>query len=133
MALVDITAFEDRLGRPMTDTSEIVRATSALEDASTLVLDEGDATWTADTAPDIVKTIVLTVARRVFENPEGASQKSVGDASVSYRPTSRDGAPQTELTTHERRRVRKAAGIALTSMTLSSPYGPYADTAWLEL
>lgn len=134
MALVVLAAFEDRLGRTLTDLDEIDRANAALEDASTVVLEAGDSTWDETTVPDAAATVVLTVARRVFENPEGATQKSVGDLSVSYGSVSSGSvANPLELTSKERRRVRKAADIILTSMTLASPYGTYADDDWLTL
>lgn len=134
MALVDQAAFEERLGRTLTDTSEIARANAALEDASTVVLEVGDDTWTSADVPEAAATVVLSVARRVFENPEGATQKSVGDLSVSYGSVSSGSvANPLELTSRERRRVRSAAGLTLTSMTLVSPYGTYADESWLEL
>lgn len=134
MALVALAEFEERLGRTLTDAAEISRANAALDDASTVVLEAGDSTWTDADVPDAAATVVLTVARRVFENPEGATQKSVGDLSVSYGSVSSGSvANPLELTSKERRRVRKAADIALTSVTLASPYGTYADDEWLTL
>lgn len=134
MALVALTDFEDRLGRTLTDAAEISRANAAIEDASTVVLEVGDSTWTSADVPDAAATVVLSVARRVFENPEGATQKSVGDLSVSYGSVSSGSvANPLELTSRERRRVRSAAGLTQTSITLVSPYGTYADEAWLEL
>lgn len=134
MALAALTEFEARLGRTLVDTDEISRAETALDDASTVVLEVGDDTWTAENVPDAAATVVLTVARRVFENPEGATQKSVGDLSVSYGSVSSGSVSNPlELTSQERRWVRKAADIALTSVTLASPYGTHADDDWLTL
>jgi hypothetical protein len=125
MALVALSEFTDRLGRTL-DVTETPRANAALEDASTVVLDAGDSTWTEVDVPDPVKTVVLAVARRVFENPEGATQKSVGDLSLSYGSNS-DGGGRSQsaltLTSAERRTVRRAAGLTTSgSVTLVSPY-----------
>lgn len=132
MALVDVSEFTARLGREL-DATETVRAISALEDASRLVLDVGDSGWTADDVPDVVATVIMQVARRAFENPDGATQKSVGDLSVSYGSTQNAAAVGAlRLSREERRTVRRAADLTATSVTLESPYGTYPSDVWLD-
>lgn len=64
---------------------ERVRAEKALADAVTLVLAEvHPATalrWTA-AAPDVVELVVLTAARRGYENPRGVNQETLGEHTV---------------------------------------------------
>lgn len=133
MALVDTSELTARLGRSL-DGTETTRAANVLEDASRLVLNVGDSTWTDDDVPDVVATVVLQVARRAFENPDGVTQKSVGDASVSYGGARQGGSTDGALylTKEERRIVRKAAGVDLTAVTLESPYGTYTTDVWLD-
>lgn len=133
MALVDVAEFTARLGRTL-DATETTRAINAIEDASRLVLDVGDSTWTDVDVPDVVATVVLQVARRAFDNPDGATQKSMGDASVSYGSAGdgRSSPGALYLTKDERRAVRKAAGTTPTAVTLESPYGTYATDVWLD-
>ena len=38
----------------------------------------------ADNAPDAVKAVTLSIAARLFNNADGVTQKSIGDASISY-------------------------------------------------
>lgn len=111
--MLTLEEFEDRLGRSLS-ASERIRAESVIEDVSALVGDVGDDSWTSETVPSTVKAIVAQTARRVFDNPEGAAQKSTGDASISYPPP--------KLTSDERRRIRKAAGVTMTSVGLVSPW-----------
>lgn len=90
------------------------RAQAALDDASTLIRSEVSphAGWTTAEAldadvPDIVVMVTLWAARRSYENPEGVSEESLGQYSVSLGNSSSD----VYLTAAERRHVRKAAGF----------------------
>lgn len=103
------------------DTGQENRAAALLEDASALVLDEGDPTWTSQSVPDRVKTVVLQVAQRVWVNPEGAAQTSIGSYSVSYGGRSASQGA-VSLTKPERRAVRRAAGRSPLSVTLVTPW-----------
>jgi hypothetical protein len=96
------------------------KAMADLEDASALVRDEGDPEWTVQDVPDRVRQIVLAVARRSLSNPDGYSQTSVGDVSVSYSRTGMEGAIY--LTRAEHRAVKRAAGRLAGSVTLVSPW-----------
>lgn len=113
MALVSVTEFEARLGRSLSG-AEMARAEAVLDDASAIVLSEGDSTWTDATVPGAVAAVLLTAARRAFDNPDGAGQKSTGDVSVSYR--------QVGLARAELKIIRRAAGRSSISTTLVSPY-----------
>lgn len=123
MALVTVAGFEARLGRTLTGT-ELARAQAVLDDASAIVLHEGDATWTDTTVPAAVAAVLYRAARRAWDNPDGSSQKSIGDVSVSYR--------QVELLPAELRTIRRAAGKSNTSVTLVSPW-PGTTDEWLVL
>ena len=88
-----VSALEARLGLPAGTLTgeELVRAESALEDASTLALAEVSPTkataWELD-APKVVRLVVLKAARREFENPRGLEQESLGEHSVGLTDTS---------------------------------------------
>ncbi len=83
------------------------------------MLGEGDSTWTDADVPDAVATVVLQVARRVFDNPTGVSQKSIDDYSVSYGSVSAGAA---YLNRSELRIVRKAGDTNFTAVGYESPY-----------
>lgn len=133
--LANLHALQDRLGRnDLVDdhgapiAPEGVRAQAALEDASSLVRTEAGRTWTDEAhatldanVPDVVVSVTLAAAQRAFNNPQGATQASLGDVSVSF---SRDGSAGTVfLTKAEQRAVRKAGGRnTFGSITMASPY-----------
>jgi hypothetical protein len=124
--LADLPAFEARLGRPLSGDEE-TRAEASLADASDLARAEGDPDWNDATVPRSVVPVVLAVARRAFDNPDGAIQKSVGDVTLSYGG-GRQGAT-VYLTAAERRIVRRAAGrTSAGAVTLTSPYDGAATT-----
>lgn len=96
MALIlppPVSALEERLGVPAgtLEAEDAIRATRALEDATTLVLAEvSDAkgvAWSAS-APAVVALVVLKAARREFDNPRGVQQETQGDHSVGLTDTS---------------------------------------------
>lgn len=77
-----LSALESRLGLPegSLDGPDKTRAEAALADAVTLVLAEV-APSTADKwltgAPAVVELVVLTAARRGYENPRGINQETL--------------------------------------------------------
>lgn len=91
-----------------------------LQQASNLVSDEGDPEWDVDTVPDRAADIVLQVAYRAAINPDGHSQASIGDVSVSYRSSGGEGAVY--LTRREHRTVRRLAGTGFVAAQLADPY-----------
>lgn len=99
-----------RIGLDKLDTEEpgvIGRLTAALEDATTLALAEVSPTlaerWTA-AAPPVVRLVILTAARRGFENPRGINQETLGEHTVGMTDTS-----GVYLTARELASIKKAA------------------------
>ncbi len=84
-----------------------VRAEKALDDATTLVLAEIPlakvAAWTAD-APAVAELVVLTAARRGYENPRGLASETLGEHAIGLVDTS-----GVYLTARETAQVRRAA------------------------
>lgn len=83
-----LAALESRLGLEpgALDGPDKVRAEAALDDATTLVLAEvSERTghiWAAGAAPAVVELVVLTAARRGYENPRGINQETLGEHTV---------------------------------------------------
>lgn len=73
------------------DDVDIARATKALEDATTLALDEVATAyaekWRID-APASVTLVILKAARREFDNPRGLSAETLGEHTVALSDTS---------------------------------------------
>ena len=129
-ALASVDELVARLGTSLSG-EEWSRAQAALDAASGLIraearrdfvaesgmLDFGLAAW----AVQVIETVTLNVAERVMRNPDGTSQTSVGDVSVSY---SRDGtAGSAYLTPADRRDIRRALGASsVQSVVLETPY-----------
>ncbi|MFC9559594.1 hypothetical protein [Agromyces sp. NPDC056965] len=88
-----VSELESRLGLPSgaLEGPEKVRATAALDDASTLVLAEAPASvagrWEAD-APKVVRLVALKAARREFENPRGIAQETQGEHTIGLSESS---------------------------------------------
>lgn len=125
-ALAEIDAFASRLG---TTTSQLdtPRAYAALDDASTLVRVEVGQSWVDDAGalgvvPEIARMVVLSVARRAYENPSGLISRSIG----TYREQWSSGgtpAPAVALTAYERgmlSRLRDVGGLYTIATTRRS-------------
>lgn len=127
MALISLADFTDRYEKTL-DVEGEARVATLIDDASALVVqivNDSDVTdvWKADGAPSAVVPVLVSMVRRAIDNPEGVSQKSVGDASMSWGSGGSSRPSEAlYLTTNERRIVRRAAGTDHTSMTLESPY-----------
>jgi hypothetical protein len=107
-ALANIDTLEDR-GVVV----DLTRAQAALMDVSALIRREAGKTWVdedgdLEEVPDEVVAVLVEVIRRSVSNPTGATQVSLGDASVSYGGTGRVGA--LFLYPDEKRIIRRAAG-----------------------
>lgn len=121
--------------------TEADRAGHLLDEASELIRDVAGLTWLVagtnalDAVPRRVARICVAVAYRAFMNPEGLTQRSLGDSAKSYDRTAREGGEDIYLTAEEERAVRKAAGgSTFAAVTLVSPYS--ADSAldtWAEV
>lgn len=110
--------------------SERDRAEALLDEASELIRDVAGKTWTEangelQEVPYRVRSICVAAAFRAFDNPEGLTQRSIGDSSKSYDRTGREGGEIVYLTDAEEKAIRKAAGGStggMVSVTLVSPY-----------
>jgi len=124
--LASLEALSLRLGVTLAG-AEADRAGAILDDASALVRSEAGRDWVDDEGaladvPAVVESVTLAVAYRAFRNPDGVSQTSLGDASISYDRG--DGQAAVYLTRDERRSVRRAAGTsAIGTVELASPWG----------
>lgn len=125
-------ASADKLGKKLGYTpagAEGDRAASLLAEASELIRDVAGKTWLNDAGtavvdvPPRVENICVAAAFRSFGNPEGLTQRSIGDGSKSYDRTGREGGEDVYLTEAEEKSVRKAAaGSSFASVTMVSPY-----------
>lgn len=138
--LVDFSRLVAKIGYEPQET-ERDRAEELLDEASELVRDVAGKTW-ADSAtgvvsdvPRRVRAIVIDATYRAFTNPEGLSQRSVGDSSKSFDRSGREGGEIVYLTDDEERAIRKAAGSSsMVVATLVSPYsGPACADAWAQV
>lgn len=113
-ALVDLSTFEVRIpgGIAAGDTA---RAEGALDDASALVRAEAGKTWATevvgsyeldDDIPDVIRTVVISAAKRAFINPDGVRAESIDNYRTDYATAS----PDVYLTSRETALVRQAAG-----------------------
>jgi hypothetical protein len=142
-ALPPLASFEQlcrKLGYTPSD-SERDRAEHLLDEASELIRDVAGQTWTDDDGaldgvPRRVGLICVAAAYRAFTNPEGLTQRSIGDSSKSYDRNGVDGGEDVYLTPAEEKTIRGAAGMSsLTVVTLVSPYSADAglvddDIVW---
>lgn len=125
--LVDIERLFAKIGY-VPDGAELDRAAELLDEASELVRDVAEKTWTDETTgvvtgvPRRVRSIVVEAAYRAFTNPEGLVQRTIGDSSKSWDRSGREGGQIVYLTDDEERAVRKAAGAS--SMTVATLYVP---------
>ncbi|MFE0771972.1 hypothetical protein [Streptomyces sp. NPDC058861] len=71
------------------DEDEMRIAAGALDDASDLVATYGR-DWPEDTAPRLVKTLVLKSAARYMRNPNGYTQSRAGDETLAWSDIGRD-------------------------------------------
>jgi hypothetical protein len=136
MALPPLVAIDDLepwLGRALSG-DDLARAEAVLSAVSALIRAETGRTWTTDNTtlaevPGDVQAIVLQVAQRVFENPNGARQMSLGSYSISYGASTGlylDAAERAMLA-----RYRTAArGLWSLSVTRDDPI---ADTVWVPV
>ena len=128
--LASVADLSLRLGGTLAGT-EAERASAVLDDASALIRSEASHDWVDDQGalldvPAVVESVTLAVAYRAFRNPDGVSQTSLGDASVSYDRASAQAAIY--LTRDERRAIRRAAGTtAIGAIELASPWSMPAN------
>lgn len=122
MPIVTVAELEKRIDGDIVGADAVARAEALLDDAEALVLAEGDPEWDADTIPDRARSIIYQAAKREWTNPNGVSQTSVGDASVSYSRPGIQGSLY--LTKVEQRTVRRLAGTSFIPAQYEDPYPP---------
>lgn len=117
MLLASVAQLEARLGEPPGSLAgeDLARATACLEDASAVILSLGDPDWTAETIPVAAQVVVLRLARRMWDNPEGLSYEALGDH-VTTR-----AAATSLLLPDEQRLVLGAAGFAVGVYSVYTP------------
>jgi hypothetical protein len=111
------------------DDEERDRGEFLLDEASELIRDVAGKSWLATgtnalvEVPRRVARICVAAAARAFENPEGLTQRVIGDSTKGYDRTGREGGEVVYLTDEEERAVMKAAGSStFVAVTLVSPY-----------
>jgi hypothetical protein len=65
--------------------ADLQAAETALEDASVLVLAQGNPAWTPASVPEIAKSVVIRVALRQYRNPDGFVSEGMGGGAYTYR------------------------------------------------
>lgn len=128
LPLVGTTDFSDWLGRSL-ELSEMPRAEAVLRRVSALVRSRaGGRTWADEDVPAEIVTVVLTVASRVWNNPNSARQQTAGPFSESYDVT---GA---YLTPEEASIVGRYSATSRGLWTLGTTRGDdLGDTVWVPV
>jgi nucleotide-binding universal stress UspA family protein len=136
--LVEIERLFAKIGY-VPESFELTRAAELLDEASELARDVAGMTWASETTgvvtgvPRRVRSIVVEAAYRAFTNPEGLTQRSIGDSAKSFDRSGREGGEIVYLTTAEEKAIRKAAGTSsLTVATLVVGYNGSALDPWAE-
>lgn len=134
--LAGFDRFVKKLGYTPSE-EERDRAESLLGEASELIRDVAGKTWAdattkaLDPVPSRIANICVAAAFRAFGNPEGLSQRSLGDSSKSYDRTGREGGEDVYLTEAEEKSIRKAASASsMISVTLVTPYNVEPVDPW---
>lgn len=137
--LADFEMLVRKLGYTPEET-ERDRAEGLLDEASEMIRDVAGKTWLTtanalDNVPRRVARICVSAAYRAFVNPEGLTQRSIGDSAKSYDRTKREGGEDVYLTEAEQAAVKKAAGSSIfAAVTLVSPYSADHELdAWDEV
>lgn len=91
------------------DDDEARAALGYLEEASDLARSYGRMTWTPDSAPRLVKSMVISAIRRFMRNPEGYVQSRAGDETLGFADLGHDAAT-IYFTPAEQKLLRGMAG-----------------------
>ena len=108
-ALIDAAFVETRLAVSF-DASQTLQVEAFIEDASGIVLDVGDSTWTSGTVPDAVAGVVFQMVRRAYTNPDGYQTETIGE--YRYGRADDVAAGGIAMTKYEYGVVRRSAGLA---------------------
>lgn len=126
-ALATLAEFEARYGQTLSGTDE-TRAEALLEDASVLVRDVADESdWDDTTAPARAVQIVLAVALRAYNNPDGLINERVGDASWGWWHGTQPGV---YLTKDEADALRRLGDTSMRVVTNVTPYNDDDADSW---
>lgn len=116
------------------DDVEFDRGCYLLDEASELIRDVAGLTWVDEDTGELldvprrVARICVAAAARAFNNPDGLTQRSIGDSSKSYDRSGREGGEVVYLTDAERADIVKAGGgSGFRAVTLVSPYSADAE------
>lgn len=108
-SLAGLDDLSERLGVTFgPEAPDSIRAQRALDDASALIRAEAGTDWNDEPVPPVIVAIAMAVAIRAFKNPDGASQASVGDVSLSFGSQAAGNAIY--LTRQEVKAIRRLAG-----------------------
>src|SRR5690606_19465339 len=90
----------------------------------------GDSTWTEETVPPFVRSIVERAAKRVYENPDNVTQESenLGQYGRSVQRRGLDDVGDI-LTASERKRIARIAGRAAGAFSVRTPSAYYDECA----
>lgn len=127
-----LSALERRLGIPEGELADEdkARAEDALEDATTLALEEVSPTraerWTVD-APKVVRLVILKAARREYENPQGLTQETLGEHMIGNSQTSGVYLTAVEIAQLRRAATGRSGGFVGT-VRIGTAFG-YGDTS----
>lgn len=107
--LASVADLEKRLRKEVGSLigADLTAATTAIDDASVLVLAEGNPDWTPLTIPAVAKGVVIKVALRQYRNPDGFVSEAMGGGAYSYRYA--DDETSAYLTKAEAELVQRAA------------------------
>ncbi|MEU7400079.1 hypothetical protein [Streptomyces sp. NPDC044948] len=108
MAYATLDDLKGRLDWTL-DADEERIATSALEDASDLAAHYGR-DWPEDTAPRMVRTLVLKACKRYMSNPDGFTQSRAGDETLGWNDAAGENAGTVYFTGEEQKLLASLAG-----------------------
>lgn len=135
--LISFAKLVAKLGYTPED-EERDRAESILGEASSMIRDVAEKTWTNESTnallpvPFRVRQIALSVVYRAFTNPEGLVQRTIGDSSKSFDRAKREGGEAVYLTDAEEKAILKAAGVTGNGMVVATQISPYDVSTVLD-
>ncbi|AWY07576.1 head-to-tail adaptor [Streptomyces phage Yosif] len=108
MAYASLDDLKGRLDWEL-DADEERIARSALEDASDLAAAYGR-DWAEESAPRLVRTLVLKSCSRYMNNPQGYTQSRAGDETLAWNDAQGENAGTVYFTDEEIKLLRNLAG-----------------------
>ena len=126
-ALATLAEFEARYGDTLSG-ADVIRAEALLDDASVLVRDVADEPdWDDVSAPARAVQIVLAVALRAYNNPDGLINERLGDASWGWWHGTQPGV---YLTKDEADALRRLGDMSMRVVTNVTPFNADDDSNW---